>query len=89
MAKRANRGRGGKKNLTLNKKKLLVNLDDTSRFLGCEVDLSTEEVMAAEDVSSSQPTGHDGSIEDVYAKEPIIEVGISAGCLDVDAGKVD
>jgi hypothetical protein len=89
MAKRANRGRGGKKNLKLNKKKLSVDLDDASRFSDCEVDLSTEEVMAAEDVSSSLPVGRDGSIKDVSTKEPIIEVGVSTGCLDMDPGKVD
>jgi hypothetical protein len=89
MAKRANRGCGGKKNLSLNKKKISMDLDDASRFSDCEVDLSTEEVMAAEDVSSSQSVGQDGSIEDVSAKEPIIENGVSVGCLDVDPGKVD
>jgi hypothetical protein len=89
MAKRANRGRGGKKNLTLTKKKLLVDLDEASRFSDCEVDLSNEEVMAAEDVPSLQPVGQDGSIEDVSAKEPIVDNGFSAGCLDEDLVKVD
>jgi hypothetical protein len=39
-----------KKNPTLLMKEALVDLDEASRFSDCEVDLSTEEVMAAEDV---------------------------------------
>jgi hypothetical protein len=53
------------------------------------VDLSTEEVMAAEDVPYLQPVGQDGSIEDVSAKELIVDNGVSAGCLDVEPVKVD
>jgi hypothetical protein len=66
MARRANRGRGGKKNSNLSVKRVLVDLD-ASRFLDCEADLSIEEVnceaLAAEDMPSSQLVGQVGSIE--------------------------
>jgi hypothetical protein len=70
-------------------KEALVDLDEASTFSDCEVDLSTEEVMAAEDVPYLQPVGQDGSIEDVSAKELIVDNGVSAGCLDVEPVKVD
>ena len=81
MARKANRGRGGRKqNPTLQTKEASVDLDETSRFSDCEVDLSTEEVMVAEDEPSMQLVGQVGSIEDVSAKEPIVDNGVSSGC---------
>ena len=90
MARKANRGcGGGKKNTTLLMKEALVDLDEASRFSDCEVDLSTKEVMVAEDMPSLRQVGQDGSIEDVSVKEPIVDNGVLVGCLDEDPVKVD
>ncbi|XP_059439870.1 uncharacterized protein LOC132172399 [Corylus avellana] len=53
MAKRANRGRGGKKVSKLLLKEASANLEVASRSLDCEVDLSEEEEIC-EDVDASK-----------------------------------